>query len=412
MSDAAIGAIQAPERFDPTSSAGEPPVRSWTQRVLHETFSHVGPRLGLAWILLIATCSVLSPLLANSYPILMKSGGQISSPMLRYLTWTDVTLLIGTGLAVPFWFIARRTSVGWRIRIVLLLFGVLSAITFFTVRPPMLQEFDRYREMQRRGEIEWAILAPIPFSPTDRLRDQPYDAQSRPHPWPPSREHWMGTEGNHSDVAARMIHACRIAMTIGFIATGLSTLIGIVIGGLMGYLAGWVDLIGMRIIEIFSAIPTMFLMLAAVAFFGRDLYMMMLIIGLTSWVGVARFVRAEFLRYRNVEFVQAARSLGLPMHSILFRHLLPNALAPVLVEVSFGVAGAILAESGLSFLGLGLIEEPSWGALLSQAVGATGGFQWWLAMFPGAAIFLTVMSYNLIGEALRDALDPRLMKRE
>jgi peptide/nickel transport system permease protein len=222
----------------------------------------------------------------------------------------------------------------------------------------------------------------------------------------------MGTETNGSDILSRMIHACRIAMTIGFIATGISAAIGIVVGALMGYFSGVVDIIGMRVIEVFDSIPQMFLMLSAVAFFGRSLYMMMLIIGLTSWVGIARFVRAEFLRLRQVDFVQAAQALGLPLHSILFRHLLPNALAPVLVSVSFGVAGAILSESGLSFLGLGLIDEPSWGNLLNQAVNATGGFSWWLATFPGCAIFLTVWAYNTIGESVRDALDPRMLKRE
>jgi peptide/nickel transport system permease protein len=132
------------------------------------------------------------------------------------------------------------------------------------------------------------------------------------------------------------------------------------------------------------------------------------IIGLTSWSGYARFVRAEFLRLRNQDFVHAAVASGLPLWSVLFRHMLPNGLAPVLVSASFGVASAILSESVLSFLGLGLVDEPSWGDLLSQATGQGGAFTWWLAIFPGAAIFLTVFSYNLIGEALRDALDPKL----
>lgn len=209
-----------------------------------------------------------------------------------------------------------------------------------------------------------------------------------------------------------MIHASRIAMAIGFISTGIAVLIGIFVGGLMGYFVGWVDLLGMRLVEVFGAIPTIYLLLAFVAFFGRNIYLIMVIIGLTSWVGDARFVRAEFLKLRKQDFVQAAIAAGLPLRSILFRHLLPNALAPLLVSASFGVASAILAESTLSFLGLGLVDEPSWGQLLNQAVSAGGGFDWWLATFPGLAIFLTVFAYNLIGEALRDALDPRLRKVE
>jgi peptide/nickel transport system permease protein len=205
-----------------------------------------------------------------------------------------------------------------------------------------------------------------------------------------------------------MIHACRIAMSIGFIATGIGLVIGIIVGGLMGYFSGIVDLIGMRLVEIFSAIPTMFLLLALVATFGRNLYLMMVIIGLTGWVGDARFVRAEFLKLRNQDFVQAALAAGLPLHRVLFRHILPNALAPLLVSASFGVASAVLVESSLSFLGLGLVDEPSWGDLLNQAVSSGGGFVWWLAVFPGLAIFLTIFAYNLVGESLRDALDPRL----
>jgi peptide/nickel transport system permease protein len=136
----------------------------------------------------------------------------------------------------------------------------------------------------------------------------------------------------------------------------------------------------------------------------------MVIIGLTSWTSDARFIRAEFLRLRNQDFVQAARAAGLPLRSVIFRHMLPNGIAPVLVAASFGVASAILTESVLSFLGLGLVQEPSWGGMLNQARGAGGNFSWWIAVFPGTAIFLTVFAYNLIGEALRDALDPKLRK--
>jgi peptide/nickel transport system permease protein len=204
-----------------------------------------------------------------------------------------------------------------------------------------------------------------------------------------------------------MIHASRIALGIGFIATGIALLIGVFIGGLMGYFSGVVDMIGMRLVEIFEAIPTLFLLLTFVAFFGRDLYIMMAIIGLTSWTGYTRYLRAEFLKLREQDYVQAAVALGLPLRSILFRHMLPNGVAPVLVGASFGVASAILAEATLSFLGLGLVDSPSWGQMLNQAV-QQSAFNWWMAIFPGGAIFLTVFAYNLIGDALRDAIDPHL----
>ena len=207
-------------------------------------------------------------------------------------------------------------------------------------------------------------------------------------------------------MASRMIHAARIALAIGFIATGIAVLIGIVIGGVMGYFSGWVDLLGMRLVEVFAAIPVIFLLIAFVAFYGRNLYLLMMIIGATGWVGYALFIRAEFLKLRRQDFVQAARACGLPLRSILFKHMLPNGVTPVLVSASFGVASAILMESTLSFLGLGLVEEPSWGQLLEQARGVGGSFYWWIALYPGLAIFLTVFAYNLVGEAMRDAIDP------
>jgi peptide/nickel transport system permease protein len=206
-----------------------------------------------------------------------------------------------------------------------------------------------------------------------------------------------------------MIHASRIALGIGFVATGIAMVLGIIIGGLMGYFSGVVDILGMRLVEIFEAVPTLFLLLTFVAFFGRSLYIMMVIIGITSWPGYARYVRAEFLRLRKQDFVQAAEAAGLPLSSILFRHMLPNGMGPVLVAASFGVAAAILAEATLSFLGLGLVDDPSWGEMLNQAV-QSSSFNWWMATFPGGAIFLTVFAYNLIGEALRDAIDPYLSK--
>jgi peptide/nickel transport system permease protein len=248
-------------------------------------------------------------------------------------------------------------------------------------------------------------MAPIPYSPEDRLRDQ---RQTRLRP--PSWTHLMGTTNSGADMLSNMIWGTRIALAIGFIATGIAITIGITIGGLMGYFSGLIDLFGMRLVEIFSAIPTLFLLLAFVAAFGANLYIMMVIIGVTGWVGYALFIRAEFLKLRNQDFVQAARAAGLPLRSILFRHMLPNGVAPVLVAASFGVASAILYESTLSFLGIGLTEESSRGRLLNQALGVGGTFYWLIALYPGLAIFLTIFAYILVGEALRDAIDPHTQR--
>lgn len=380
------------------------PSRSFTRHVLSQAWAHWSARIGLAWILVLIFCAVFAPFLANSHPILMQREGVISSPLLRHLTPTDVWLLVGAVtslvLLLPKLSVTRRMLIWGAILI------VAGPLSFQFVRPPQTVVYERYREATQQGLVAWSVHAPIAFSPADRLRDQPDQRLAAP-----TLAHPMGTDIDGSDVASRMIYACRIALSIGFISTGIATIIGIIVGGILGYFAGWVDMIGLRIVEIFSAIPTLFLLLAFVAFFDRNLYVMMVIIGLTGWVGNAIFVRAEFLRLRQQDFVQAAKACGLPLWSILFRHMLPNGITPVLVNVSFGVAGAILAESTLSFLGLGLVDEPSWGALLNQALGAGGTFFWWIAVFPGAAIFLTVFAYNLIGEALRDAIDPRSMER-
>ena len=172
---------------------------------------------------------------------------------------------------------------------------------------------------------------------------------------------------------SRMLHACRVTLAIGLIATGISTVIGIVVGGLIGYFGGWIDLVGMRVVEIVEAIPRLILLLIVMVSFGRSLYLMMIVIGLVVWTSDARFIRAEFLKLRNLDFVHAAVAAGLPRWSIIFRHMLPNGVAPVLVNASFGVAAAILYESVLSFLGLGLgPDDPSWGQLLEQAEGRHG----------------------------------------
>jgi len=222
--------------------------------------------------------------------------------------------------------------------------------------------------------------------------------------------HIIGTDTLGQDVLSQMLHACRLAISIGFVSTSIAVFIGVTIGSLMGYFGGWVDLILYRVVEIFMAIPVLFLLIVAAAVLPRNTYVMMAIIGCFTWTGAARFIRAEFMKLRETDYVQAAKAMGLPLWSILFKHMLPNGVTPVLVESSFLIAAAILIEAILSFLGLGPSGQASWGNLLRNASGETGDFIWWLAIFPGAAIFLTTLAYNLIGEALRDAIDPKLKK--
>lgn len=224
----------------------------------------------------------------------------------------------------------------------------------------------------------------------------------------PSDNHWLGTDGAGRDVLSRMIFGTRVSLAVGFVSVGISVLIGILLGALAGYFGGLVDGLIMRLVDVMLCFPSMFLILAVIAFVGPSIWNVMAVIGLTGWMGVCRLVRAEFLTLRERDYVTAARALGASPPRIIFRHLLPNAMAPVLVAAVLGVAGAILTESALSFLGLGVQPPtPSWGNILAEGW-AGMDIAPWLSVFPGLAITVTMLAYNLFGEGLRDALDPRL----
>jgi peptide/nickel transport system permease protein len=229
---------------------------------------------------------------------------------------------------------------------------------------------------------------------------------------PPSLQHYLGTDQLGRNVFSRMLYGSRISLSVGFVAVGISILIGILVGAMAGYKGGWIDSLLMRFVDIMLSFPSFFLILTVVAILRPNIYNVMIVIGITSWEGTARFVRAEFLSLRERDYVQAARALGVKDRRIIFRHILPNALAPVFVTASLGVASAILVEAGLSFLGFGVQPPaPSWGNILTE--GRTYIFDaWWLTVFPGLAILITVLSFNLFGEGLRDALDPRLRGRK
>jgi peptide/nickel transport system permease protein len=227
----------------------------------------------------------------------------------------------------------------------------------------------------------------------------------------PSPQHYMGTDQLGRDVFSRMLHGAKVSLSVGFVAVAISIFIGILVGAIAGYYSGWVDSFLMRFVDIMLCFPSFFLILTVVALLGPSLFKVMVVIGITSWMGTSRFVRAEFLSLRERDFVQAAKALGVKDHRIIFRHILPNALAPVFVTATLDVATAILVEAGLSFLGFGVQPPaPSWGNILTE--GRTYIFDaWWLTLFPGLAILITVLSFNLLGEGLRDALDPRLRGR-
>jgi len=249
-------------------------------------------------------------------------------------------------------------------------------------------------------EPEFALMAPVRWSP--------YQVDLGHFLEAPSSRHLMGTDDVGRSLMARVIRGTVIALSVGFVAVGIYVWIGVVLGSLAGYYGGWVDIIISRLIEVMMSIPTFFIILAVIAFLEPSIYNVMAAIGLVGWTGTARLVRGEFLKLRKVEFVEAERAIGGRDPRIIFRHILPNALTPVLVVATFGVADAILIESSLSFLGFGVQPPtPSWGEILSKSR-YYYEFAWWITIFPGIAIFLTVTLLNLVGEGLRDAIDPRL----
>jgi peptide/nickel transport system permease protein len=244
-----------------------------------------------------------------------------------------------------------------------------------------------------------SFFPPIPYRPSNINLLEPLE--------PPSTKHWFGTDKLGRDITAGMIHGSRISLSIGFIAVGIAVMIGVILGAIAGYFGSWVDLVISRLFEVMLSIPTFFLLITIAALLPPSVYLTMLIIGATSWVGIARFTRNEFLRIRNLDYVTSAIALGVTDRKVMFKHILPNALAPVIVSVVLGIAGAILVESALSFLGIGVPAElVTWGSILHEA--STTTFAWWLAVFPGFAIFITVLAYYLVGEGLREVLDPRL----
>lgn len=259
-------------------------------------------------------------------------------------------------------------------------------------------DFKTVDELKKDGTF--MIFPPIPFGPNT------YDLRHILEK--PNRVHWLGTDGEGRDVASQLIWGSRVSLSVGFVAVGIAVLIGIIFGVLAGFYGGVIDLFISRFIEVMMCFPTFFLILAILAFVGPSIYNIMIVIGATGWTGIARLVRGECLKFRSRDFVTAARVSGASHRRIIIRHLIPNALSPVLVSATFGVASAVLVEASLSFLGFGVPpSSASWGSLLSGAQDYMD-VAWWLTLAPGFAIFLTITAYNVVGEGLRDAIDPNL----
>jgi len=312
--------------------------------------------VGLVIVISLFVLSYFAPLIANNKPIVMQWDNKLYFPAVAEIA--------------PFRWIVKYPEL-------------------YTV------DFDDIK-MDRSVTLMMPI---VPYSPVATSLDETF--------LPPSGKHWMGTDDLGRDVFARMLHGAGISLKVGLVAVSIALLIGVVIGAFAGFYGGVVDIILSRLIEVVICFPFLFLILAVIVFLPPSIYNIMIVIGITRWTSIARYTRGEFMKIKGQEFTEAARALGASDKKIIFRHILPNSLAPVLVTATFGVANAILIEAALSFLGLGIQPPtPSWGGIL--AVGRQHiDFAWWLATFPGLAIFATVTSYNLFGEGLRDATDPK-----
>jgi peptide/nickel transport system permease protein len=355
-----------------------PPARSKVRGYWGETWHRFRRKrlamIALAYVVVMAFIAILSPVLVGTKPVVVKYKGSISFPAIGYFreAW-ETPLLVSRDLR------KRYTP-------------------------------DRLKE---KDPESWAIWPLVFQDPYRRVRDNELEG----HPGnlqgaAPNKYNLLGTNQEGIDALAQIVHGTRTALLVGFVATGISAAIGIVLGAAAGYFGGWTDIFLSRLLEVVLCIPTLVLILALLAIVERaTIWHTMVVLGMTSWPGIARLTRGEFLKLRNVDYVAAARAMGAGPLRIIFRHILPNAMAPVLVPIAFGIAGAILIENALSFLGFGSPPpSASWGNLLSA--GQRNLEMWWLLVFPGMAIFFTVLAYNLIGEALQEATDPRLRESQ
>jgi peptide/nickel transport system permease protein len=380
---------------------------------------------GLRCIVGLVLLAIAAPLLSLNQPLFWSAGEGWQFPLLRALfnrlvfesaidVLFNLVLVAGVTGGLVFALSPRRWKEHVRRHRSAWVRGVaLGAVVFFVLLVPrrwivvdnplyFTERTEDYvglrAQAEAAGQSVVAIFPPAPYG--YRATDPTRNLQG------PSGAHWLGTDTEGRDVFSRMLYGTRISLTIGVVAVSIYVSIGIILGALAGYFGGRVDLWISRLVEVMICFPSFFLILTIAALIEeRSIFHVMLIIGLTSWTGVARLIRAEFLRNVNLEYVQAARALGIRQHRVIFRHVLPNAISPVLVTATFGVATAILVESSLAFLGVGDLTVASWGETLNT--GRTEG-KLWLVLAPGVAIFFVVSIINLVGEGLRDALDPKL----
>lgn len=363
---------------------------------------------GIWFVCALFAIAAAAPLLVNARPLAVFGDGRCFFPAARDFFAPDVQevfvekLFNYLLLALPLLLLARL-ALG-RVRpllrgLILTLFAVALALPFLLTQrradPTDWQAFERSHPQ------DLFLYAPVRYSPF---------ATGREICAKPSAEHWFGTDQSGRDIFARMVYGSRVSLAVGFLASGISLVIGTAVGLFSGYCGGKIDLAVQRLVEIVICFPTFLLLLILMAIMldrgsRQSILLVILVLGCTSWPGLSRLVRGEVLKQRQMQYIQACESLGVPFYAILFKHLLPNVFGPVSVSFAFDVAGAILAENSLSFLGFGVqIPTASWGELLREAF-ADPMTYWNLMLWPGLAIFLCVCSFHFIADGLRKVID-------
>jgi len=401
--------------------------------IVWRMFKKNKPAYWSLWILApLFLLAIWAPLLASNQPLVFFDGETTIFPWFRALFNTDESVDFVFNMALIGFLPWVAISLAWnrsmkrrrvpgrqRIRQVTLLFmtilvGLLCIFSIDSLRPSNKYRTRTFPEEQfKTNGNSHGIYALIPYGPTEQDLDAFYKPplfRKARASWSESNDgfiHLLGTDDTGRDVLVQMIYGTRISMTVGFVAVGIYITIGVIMGALAGYFGGFTDLAISRLIEIVLLFPSFFLILTLVALVGPNIYIIMVVIGVTGWPTIARLIRVEVLKQRAIDYTQAARALGASHRRIIFRHILPNAISPALVSAPFGIAGAIITEAGLSLLGFGVRPPtPSWGTLLK--LGNANYNYWWLIVAPSIAIFMTVTIFNLVGSGARDAMDPRL----
>ena len=338
--------------------------------------------VGLWIIAAIVLTALLSPLIANDQPIAVKYKGRVHFP--AFTTYVDVW--------VP-WQSMRNAMKSWKVGDSFPFGDHYTDLEDLTWKRALAQD---------GGNVAWSLMPPVPWHP-NRFDD----TAVKKHP---DDLHLLGTDDTGRDVLARVIHGCAVAVLVGIISMGIASFIGITLGVTAGYFGGRVDLVLSRFTEIIMCFPTFFVIIAVISFLEKSILNIMMVIGLFGWTGIYRLIRGEVLKCKALDYVMAAKALGIPTNRIMFRQILPNAVAPVFVSVAFGIAGAVLTETSLSFLGFGDTSMPSWGEIVSQGRQYVTHGLTYLVIWPGLTIFITLTAFNLFGQGLRDAMDPRLRR--